>query len=147
MAPPHRLLRVGSVAGVGFLLGTFGGSLIAVLHRAINAASSGMIVIWATWYVLSGKVRDGIGGVITTGVIYADTKAGVAVVLKSSDGEHLNTNSSKGVTALGRIGFAVIAMALAAPRHQRQGLSWLRIHHSGSKKTQRTGCIYSAMLP
>ncbi|WP_167659432.1 hypothetical protein [Pseudomonas sp. RIT623] len=98
-----------------------------------------MIVIWATWYVLSGKGRDGIiSGVITTGVIYADTKAGVAVVhdipLKSSDGEHPNINSSEGVTALGWIGFAVIAMALAAPRHQRQGLSWLRIHHSGSKK-------------
>lgn len=149
MAPPHRLLRVGSVAGVGFLLGTFGGSLIAAIHRAINAVSSGMIVIWATWYVLSGKVRDGIGGVITTGVIYADTKAGVAVVhdipLKSSDGEHLNTNSSKGVTALGRIGFAVIAMALAAPRHQRQGLSWLRTHHSGSKKNRSALVAYTVL--
>lgn len=31
-----------SVAGVGFLLGTFGGSLMAAIHRAIKAAD-----IWA----------------------------------------------------------------------------------------------------
>ncbi|MEN8639601.1 hypothetical protein [Pseudomonas sichuanensis] len=47
----------------------------------INAASAGMIAIWATWCVLSGKVRDGVIGKI----IYAAIALSGYAVLDRSD--------------------------------------------------------------
>ncbi|MGM7282573.1 hypothetical protein ABRY74_12110 [Pseudomonas guariconensis] len=46
----------------------------------LNAASSGMIAIWATWCVLSGKVRDGVIGKVIYAVI---ALSGYAVLARS----------------------------------------------------------------
>lgn len=71
----------------------------------INATSAGMIATWATWCVLSGKVRDGVIGKLICAVI---ALSGYAVLARSD--RIFFAPSAAGTTLLA-------FLALAGARH------------------------------
>ncbi|UBM27053.1 hypothetical protein K8374_08860 [Pseudomonas sp. p1(2021b)] len=81
----------------------------------INAASSGMIAIWATWCVLSGKVRDGVIGKVIYAVI---AMSGYAVLARS---DRIFFASSVAGTNL------LAFLALAGARHIFNVMYWQRV--------------------
>lgn len=81
----------------------------------INAFSAGLIALWATWAVLSGKVRDGVIGKILYSVI---ALSGYAILARSD--RMFFTPNTAGVTMH-------VALALAGIRHIFVVMYWPRV--------------------
>lgn len=81
----------------------------------INAGSAGMIAIWATWCVLSGKVRDGVIGKLIYAVI---ALSGYALLARTDRG--FFTPSMAGTTLY-------VSLALAGARHIFIVMYWQRV--------------------
>lgn len=85
----------------------------------INAYSAGVIALWATWCILSGKVRDGVLGKIIYAVI---ALSGYAILARS---EQIFFSPTVAGTTL------YVSLALAGARHWfmvtywRQTKAWL----------------------
>ncbi len=77
--------------------------------------SSGVIALWATWCVLSGKVRDGVLGKIIYAVI---ALSGYAVLARNE--QFVLSPSAAGVTLQ-------ISLALAGARHIFMVTWWARV--------------------
>ncbi|WP_300727407.1 hypothetical protein [Pseudomonas sp.] len=71
----------------------------------INAYSAGVIAVWATWCILSGKVRDGVLGKIIYAVI---ALSGYAILARS---EQMFFSPTIAGTTL------YVSLALAGARH------------------------------
>lgn len=84
-------------------------------YEYINAIAAGLIAIWATWCVLSGKVRDGVIGKI----LYAIIAISGYAILARSDRLFFTPNSA-GVTMH-------VALALAGLRHMFMLTYWPRV--------------------
>lgn len=81
----------------------------------INAFSAGLIALWATWAVLSGKVRDGVIGKILYSII---ALSGYAILARSD--RMFFTPNTAGVTMH-------VALALAGIRHMVVVMYWPRV--------------------
>lgn len=81
----------------------------------INAFSAGLIALWATWAVLSGKVRDGVIGKILYSII---ALSGYAILARSD--RMFFTPNTAGVTMH-------VALALAGIRHMFVVMYWPRV--------------------
>lgn len=81
----------------------------------INGASAGVIAIWATWCVLSGKVRDGVIGKI----IYATIALSGYAILARADRVFF-TPSMAGTTLY-------VTLAMAGARHIFIVMYWQRV--------------------
>jgi hypothetical protein len=81
----------------------------------INGVSAGMIAIWATWCVLSGKVRDGVIGKI----IYSTIALSGYAILARAESEFF-TPSMAGTTLY-------VTLALAGARHIFIVMYWQRV--------------------
>ncbi|MBC3456333.1 hypothetical protein [Pseudomonas mosselii] len=84
-------------------------------YEYINAIAAGLIAIWATWCVLSGKVRDGVIGK----VIYASIALSGYALLARTDHGFL-TPSVAGTTLY-------VSLALAGARHIFIVMYWQRV--------------------
>ena len=78
----------------------------------INAYSAGVIALWATWCVLSGKVRDGVLGKIIYAVI---ALSGYAILARS---ERMFFAPTIAGTTL------YVSLALAGARHWFMVMYW-----------------------
>ena len=78
----------------------------------INAYSAGVIALWATWCVLSGKVRDGVLGKIIYAVI---ALSGYAILARS---ERIFFAPTIAGTTL------YVSLALAGVRHWFMAMYW-----------------------
>jgi hypothetical protein len=83
-----------------------------MMYEYINAYAAGLIALWATWCVLSGKVRDGVLGKILYAVI---ALSGYAILARSD--RFFFTPNSAGVTLH-------VALALAGLRHMFMVTYW-----------------------
>ncbi|MFJ3486592.1 hypothetical protein ACIPL1_24785 [Pseudomonas sp. NPDC090202] len=81
----------------------------------LNAYAAGVIAVWATWCVLSRRVRDGIVGKVLFSVI---ALAGYAILARSD--RFFFTPNTAGVTLH-------IALALAGARHMFMLTYWQRV--------------------
>lgn len=81
----------------------------------INGIAAGLIALWATWCVLSGKVRDGVIGKILYAVIAI---SGYAILARSD--RFFFTPNSAGVTMHA-------ALALAGLRHMFMLTYWPKV--------------------
>jgi hypothetical protein len=81
----------------------------------INSIACGLIAFWATWCVLSGKVRDGILGKL----IYSAIAISGFVVMTRNQNIFFDPTSA-GVTLH-------VALALAGLRHIFMVIWWLRV--------------------
>jgi hypothetical protein len=83
----------------------------------INSIACGLIAFWATWCVLSGKVRDGILGKL----IYSAIAISGFVVMARSQNIFFGPTSA-GLTLH-------VALAMAGARHIFMVTYWLRVKH------------------
>ncbi|MBV4500385.1 hypothetical protein [Pseudomonas shirazensis] len=81
----------------------------------VNAFAAGGIAFWATWSILSGKVRDGVIGKILYAVI---AMSGYAILARSD--RMFFTPNTAGVTMH-------VALALAGFRHMFVLTYWPRV--------------------
>lgn len=81
----------------------------------VNALAAGLIALWATWAVLSGKVRDGVIGKILYSII---ALSGYAILARSD--RMFFTPNTAGVTMH-------VALALAGIRHMVVVMYWPRV--------------------
>ena len=81
----------------------------------INAYSAGVIALWATWCILSGKVRDGVVGKIIYAVI---ALSGYAILARS---ERIFFSQTIAGTTL------YVSLALAGARHWFMATYWQRL--------------------
>lgn len=84
-------------------------------YELINSIACGLIALWATWCVLSGKVRDGILGKL----IYSAIAISGYVVMTR------NQNIFFGPTTAGLT--LHVSLALAGVRHVFMVTWWLRV--------------------
>ena len=78
----------------------------------INAYSAGVIALWATWCILSGKVRDGVVGKIIYAVI---ALSGYAILARN---ERMFFSPTIAGTTL------YVSLALAGARHWFMVMYW-----------------------
>lgn len=81
----------------------------------VNALAAGAIALWASWAVLSGKVRDGVVGKILYSII---ALSGYAILARSD--RMFFTPNTAGVTMH-------VALALAGIRHMFVITYWPRV--------------------
>ena len=81
----------------------------------INAYSAGVIALWATWCILSGKVRDGVLGKIIYAVI---ALSGYAILARN---ERMFFSPTIAGTTL------YVSLALAGARHWFMVMYWPRV--------------------
>ncbi|MGY3285058.1 hypothetical protein ACVW05_002660 [Pseudomonas fulva] len=81
----------------------------------VNALAAGVIALWASWAVLSGKVRDGVIGKILYSII---ALSGYAILARSD--RMFFTPNTAGVTMH-------VALALAGLRHMFVVTYWPRV--------------------
>ncbi|WP_085598733.1 hypothetical protein [Pseudomonas sp. B10(2017)] len=81
----------------------------------INALAAGVIALWASWAVLSGKVRDGVIGKILYSII---ALSGYAILARSD--RMFFTPNTAGVTMH-------VALALAGLRHMFVVTYWPKV--------------------
>lgn len=81
----------------------------------VNALAAGVIALWASWAVLSGKVRDGVIGKILYSII---ALSGYAILARSD--RMFFTPNTAGVTMH-------VALALAGIRHMFVITCWPRV--------------------
>lgn len=81
----------------------------------VNALAAGFIALWASWAVLSGKVRDGVIGKILYSII---ALSGYAILARSD--RMFFTPNTAGVTMH-------FALALAGLRHMFVVTYWPRV--------------------
>lgn len=94
----------------------------------VNAVAAGSIALWASWAILSGKVRDGVIGKVLYAVI---ALSGYALLARS---DHLFFSpSTAGVTLH-------VALALAGIRHMFVLTYWARIKRWACRRLQCTLC-------
>jgi hypothetical protein len=95
----------------------------------LNAYSAGIIAFWATWCVLSGKVRDGVIGKI----LYAIVAISGYAILARSDRFFFTPNSA-GVTMH-------VALALAGLRHMFMVTYWPAVKRWLCSRLSCEGCL------
>jgi 3-hydroxyisobutyrate dehydrogenase-like beta-hydroxyacid dehydrogenase len=86
-----------------------------MIFEHISGYAAGVIALWATWCVLSGKVRDGVLGKIIYSVI---AFSGYAILARP---ERLFTSSSAAEATL------FVALATAGVRHWFVTTYWKRV--------------------
>lgn len=86
-----------------------------MIFEYINALAAGVIALWASWAVLSGKVRDGVIGKILYSII---ALSGYAILARSD--RMFFTPNTAGVTMH-------VALALAGLRHIFVVTYWPRV--------------------
>lgn len=95
----------------------------------LNALAAGLIAFWATWCVLSGKVRDGVIGKILYAVIAI---SGYAILARSD--RFFFTPNSAGVTMH-------VALALAGLRHMFMVTYWPAVKRWICSRLSCEGCL------
>jgi len=86
-----------------------------MIYEHITGYAAGVIAIWATWCVLSGKVRDGVLGKFIYAVI---AFSGYAILARP---ERIFTSSSAAEATL------YLALATAGVRHWFVATYWQRV--------------------
>jgi hypothetical protein len=84
-------------------------------YEYINAIAAGAIAIWATWCVLSGKVRDGVIGKVLYAIIAI---SGYAILARS---ERMFFTANTAWATL------MVSLALAGMRHMFMLTYWPRV--------------------
>ncbi len=95
----------------------------------INGIAAGLIALWATWCVLSGKVRDGVIGK----VLYSIVAISGYAILARSDRLFFTPNSA-GVTML-------VGLALLGMRHMFMLTYWPSVKRWLCARLSCEGCL------
>lgn len=97
-------------------------------YEYINAIAAGLIAIWATWCVLSGRVRDGVIGKVLYAVIAI---SGYAILARS---ERMFFAANTAWATL------MVSLALAGMRHMFMLTYWPRVKRWICRHLQCEGC-------
>jgi hypothetical protein len=98
-------------------------------YEYLNAFAGGFIALWASWCVLSGRVRDGVLGKI----LYATIAISGYAILARSDRFFFTPNSA-GVTMH-------VALALAGLRHMFMVTYWPAVKRWMCAHLSCDGCL------
>ncbi|MFK3971168.1 hypothetical protein ACI2KS_10620 [Pseudomonas sp. NPDC087358] len=102
--------------------------------QLINSIACGLIAFWATWCVLSGRVRDGIVGKL----IYSAIAVSAFAVMSCSQGIHLGLNNA-GLTLH-------VSLGLAGVRHMFVVAYWPKVKRWICLKLKCEQCLRDPRL-